>query len=590
MLEEHQFDKIVFNKYFLFLLFFIFHFVLIFQGFDVTDYGYHFTNQYLLLDYPFSIGDTNAMVILSDFVGGIWLHLIGGPSLFWAKLGGVLLYSLCIFVVFSILENYFPKRDVFICVLISSLFTTMIGSTYIHYFSFPAFLLIIFLWVFNKILLSPRDSREFKVYSVLLGTLFPLICLSRIPLVLSIIVIPLIILYYVFTKRPLLGVIEAIKYAAFGFLVSIGLLAVIFYQLNILPDYINGIVSALSQSASGDVQTFNPTHTFSALVAGYIGDIFIISLAVILFFVGIYVLRNLNRVIAQRWINCLLVLLLITVLAITFYTSRISFVAINLSNAFIGLILIFMGIYFYVDRGENKNLTLLLLASAGLMLINPIGSNCGMLKSLYGFWVALPLALFCMRSIENRVNNHTIKYLSSFIPTLLILMFVSAIFFHGVYIYRDDPNRLHLTHHFQSPQLSGIYSTEDRVMVTDELISVIEEYSSPGDYLLLVNGIPMFHYLTETRPALGEPWICLLSKERIIELEEQREEDGEIQPVLFIYSKVNTRDPYWPHSTIPISVSDQEKLDYFKMRYIEQLNYSHIWENEAFAVYIFPYE
>jgi len=127
-------------------------------------------------------------------------------------------------------------------------------------------------------------------------------------------------------------------------------------------------------------------------------------------------------------------------------------------------------------------------------------------------------------------------------------------------------------------------------MVTDELISVIEEYSSPGDYLLLVNGIPMFYYLTETRPALGEPWICLLSKERIIELEEQREEDGEIQPVLFIYSKVNTRDPYWPHSTIPISVSYQEKLDYFKMRYIEQLNYSHIWENEAFAVYIFPYE
>ena len=80
MLEEHQFDKIVFNKYFLFLLFFIFHFVLIFQGFDVTDYGDTFTQQYLLLEHPLSIDQYNAMFFLSDFVGG---HLT--PSNRWTK-------------------------------------------------------------------------------------------------------------------------------------------------------------------------------------------------------------------------------------------------------------------------------------------------------------------------------------------------------------------------------------------------------------------------------------------------------------------------------------------------------------------------
>lgn len=224
-----------------------------------------------------------------------------------------------------------------------------------------------------------------------------------------------------------------------------------------------------------------------------------------------------------------------------------------------------------------------------MMVINPIGSTQGIFKSCYAFWLVLPLSLLCVKDLGKRTENAFIKYLSSFIPVILLLMLILAIFFHGVNVYRDDPNRLHLTSSFRSPQLIGTYSSADRVKVTDELMSVIENQTTPGDYLLMINSMPMFYYLTQTRPALKNPWLSPSPNALIIALEEEREQKGENQPKLFIYSKINTRDKNWPHSTPgEIYPEDVQNLNYLKERYIEHLNYTLLWENNAFAVYKEP--
>lgn len=578
--------KYIYNKYFLFLSCLLFFFILTIQGFDVTDYGYHFTNQYLLLNYPLSTITINHAYLLSDVAGGIWLQILSFPSVLWAKLGGAVLFSLCALISYSILENYFQKKDVFIYVLISTIFLTMFpGDKIINYYTFPAFLILLFLWLFNKVLVTPNDSKQFKGYSALLGGLFPLICLSRITLILMITILPIILIYYFITKRPLKGFYIAIKYALIGLFLSTMVLTFIFYQMNMLNDFILNITSSFIQSASGDIQTFSPEHTFVALIYSYIRGYVFFAIATTLFIIGIFILTRARKYVEYKWISKILILSLIMVLLMTFMTARIGFIGIHLSNGFIGLILLFISIFFLIDKGQNKNLSLLLLISAAIMIINPIGSNTGIVKSTYGFWLALPLSLLCVHAIGSRTKNDAIKFLSSFIPTLLVLMLIMGIFFHGTYIYRDDPNRLHLIHSFESPQLFGIYSSEERVRVSDELISVIEEYSSKGDYLLIINQIPMFYYLTETRPALREPWLFLLSKDRIIELEEKRESMGDIEAKLFIYSKVNTYDFLWPQYNLAISPVQFEKLQYLKERYIGELNYTLLWENEAFAVY-----
>ena len=570
----------------LFIILLLIFFISSLQGFDVTDFGYHFTNQYLLLQYPLSTVHINPMYILSDFAGGVWLHGINVPNVMWGKLGGALLLSFCAMFVFSILKNYFPKRDVFVYVLVCALFLTLYPLILIDYYTFPALLTIIFLWLFNKLLLASKNSIEFGIYAFLQGFLFIAIILARFPLILLAITLPLAGCYYWITKRPFDGFICGLKFAVLGCITGALVFLLIFHELHILTEYTFLLTSQLFQSASGNISTYGTTDTFIDLIRSYVYEYIQVFMGILLFVGGIFFLKRLP--VHQKWIRSSLVFLLIIFLILTAYLSLFSFIALHLLIVFIGFVLLFVGLFFYIDKGESRNLSLLLLVSAWLMIINPVGSNTGIYKSSYAFWLVLPLSLLCIKNLGERTKNTFIHYVSQFIPVLLMLMLLSAIFFHGVDVYRDDPNRLHLIHPFQSDSLTGTYSTRDRVKVTDDLLSVIRNESVPGDYLLLENNIPMFYYLTKTRPALKNPWLSFTSRELLITLEEEREQRGEIQPKLFIYSKINPRNRYWPASVTPEREREIENLNYLKERFIGKLHYTRMWENDAFAVYKKP--
>jgi hypothetical protein len=138
---------------------------------------------------------------------------------------------------------------------------------------------------------------------------------------------------------------------------------------------------------------------------------------------------------------------------------------------------------------------------------------------------------------------------------------------------------------FSHPSLAGIYSTNERVKVVDELLIAIEDNSKKGDELLMVNGIPMFYYLTETKPALGNPWLFLEPIEKI-QFEQTTLESEQRYPELFVVPKVDTRNRYWPDGDLTtMSVEDQDKLSYIENRYISELKYTLLWENEAFEIY-----
>jgi len=575
-----------YNKYTLFVVLLLFFFITSLQGFDVTDFGYHFTNQYLVLQYPLSTVHINPMYILSDFAGGVWLHGINVPNVMWGKLGGSILLSFCAMFVFSILKNYFPKRDVFVYVLVCALFLTLYPLTLIDYYTFPALLTIIFLWFFNKMLLTPKNSLEFGIYAFLQGFLFIAIILARFPLILLALILPLAGFYYWITKKPFDDLVHGLKFAVFGCIAATLVFLIIFYELHILGEYTSLLSSQLFQSASGSISTYGTTDTFIDLIRSYVYEYIQVFMGILLFVGGIFFLNSLP--VHQKWIKTSLVFLVIIFLMVTAYLSLFSFIALHLLIVFIGFVLLFVGLFFYIDKGESRNLSLLLLVSVWLMIINPVGSNTGIYKSSYAFWLVLPLSLLCIKNLGERTKNTCITFLSPFIPVLLMLMFLSALFFHGVDVYRDDPNRLHLIYPFQSDSLTGTYSTLDRVKVTDDLLSVIRNETVPGDYLLIENNIPMFYYLTETRPALKNPWLSYTSRELLITLEEEREQRGEIQPKLFIYSKINTRNRYWPSSVTPGREKEIENLNYLKERFIGKLNYTRMWENDAFAVYKKP--
>lgn len=96
----------------IFFLVFIFNFILIFQGIDVTDTGFILTNQVQISNGNFE-NVYATMYFFSDYIGGMWLKLIDSPNILWARLGYVLLNSLNAIIIFHILSNYFEKKKYF---------------------------------------------------------------------------------------------------------------------------------------------------------------------------------------------------------------------------------------------------------------------------------------------------------------------------------------------------------------------------------------------------------------------------------------------------------------------------------------------
>lgn len=260
------------SVYLLFGILFIYYGIMNLQGFDVTDFGYHFTNQYLIVNYPLDSVYFSPLALLSDIAGGLWLSLIGYPSLLWAKIGGALLYAISACIVYSILKNYFDKKMVFFVVLITTLFLTMRSSCYIHYFTFPAFLILIGLWLLNKLLLSDSQSKEYAIFGFLLGFMLIPIILSRVTLVLLFLIPIAFVLYFVLKGETIKDYKRIFFIALIGFFSSFIVFTCLYMHLGILESSIANILSIFGESASGNVTNFNKSHTMSGLIYSYIID------------------------------------------------------------------------------------------------------------------------------------------------------------------------------------------------------------------------------------------------------------------------------------------------------------------------------
>ncbi|MCO5382112.1 MAG: hypothetical protein NHB15_08505 [Methanosarcina barkeri] len=250
-----------------------------------------------------------------------------------------------------------------------------------------------------------------------------------------------------------------------------------------------------------------------------------------------------------------------------------------------GIIIILAILYFIVNKTKNENIDLLLLSSLIVMIITPMGSSMGLLYSIYGMWLTLPLVLLCIYKIKTDIKNMRLSSMLSLVTILLISSLCIISILNMTYCFYDEnTNRLNLNTEFSDPSLKGIYSTSSKVKVVDELISHIKMYSEKNDKNLIINNVPVFYYLTETKPALGNPWLSLDDLYTIKRKQQDLENKKEL-PKLFVYSKVDITKKGWPNE---ISENDYEKMQYLKTRYVNNLNYSILWENEAFVIYGHP--
>ncbi len=567
----------------MFIISFFIHSIFILQGIDLFDTGVHLTHQILATTFPIEIGYTMPMIFLTDFVGGCWLRLIEEPSLLWARLGGILVISLNAAIIFSILSCYFERKRAFFVVLISILFITTIPAlNIIDYFTLPALLINIELWIFNKTLIADQRSIKSNIYGFLLGFMCTPIILSKFTLSLILIIPMCLIIYNELSKHNVKWKQKILAPAFLGLIFSSIIFSIFYWHIGIFDNYVKYIYYSIIDYINGNPKSFDSSHAVGDLFSKYISDYIYLIIGTTIVFIVLYgislIKQKFNRIISSA-----LVLMFVIISALPIYTLiiykniRMEFLVVILIDIIIGLIILESIIYLSICDAKVQ-INLLLIAGIIVMLITPIGSGTGIIKSIQGMWLILPLSILCTDQVKRYVKNRRIQLALPSLNIILAMILIISLVFHVAWVYGDDLNRLHLNTAFSTRSLYGIYSTPEKVRVIDDLILHVGKYSDKGDYVTFSSNMPLYYYLTETKP-VNNPWI----EGNISNMNDM---DKKYYPELIVISKVDTSKRNWPDKDTKYNTNNSLNIiSKFKTDYDFRLNYSLMWENEAFSIY-----
>ena len=135
-----------------------------------------------------------------------------------------------------------------------------------------------------------------------------------------------------------------------------------------------------------------------------------------------------------------------------------------------------------------------------------------------------------------------------------------------------------------NPHVHGIYTTEKRAHIINELLAASTHFVKPEDYVLAFESLPMYYFLTDTRPFMHNSWLRLYDD--AVFKDELYKSLGEthICPVI-IMQKRSTLANNWPENfgeDFKFKAGQWEVMQDF----IKNNQYSKAWQNDFFEIYL----
>lgn len=522
-------------------------------GFDVTDEGRRLSIAYFLfsseglsfVDFKFG----------SSLLNYVWLHLIPMPSLLWSRLGFVLIQAGIAATSFHLLSQHFSRRLVFVMIIAASAMSLTYVVQSINYNNAP----ILFALAGFALLFSGNKSTSATFLS---GVLLATAALSKITLLaLAPAAVAYIFIKDGINKTILLSTgILLVATLFVGFLSSLGQLDS--YGTLVSEFIVEPFVGGEVESKNLEVHKHDP-DTLSRLYS-----------------------KNFNYLLERTWpVAIAIILLLIMVASGNYWLWVLSVIGIVaywnsvFSDDFyyyhyLGVLLVSM-LLGSINGLKQKHLPIL-GASIILALISFAGSNTGVRNIITSGAVILPLGFGLSMLSTGRLKRTGLVTAS----IIAIAVFIISLNYKGEAIYRDAP-RSELTSNFTSAPLLGLFSTESRVTVTDELLAFCKDQNLEGT-MLCINTIPMFNYLIDMSPKSIFYWrLPNRSVDEKMEFFNSAE-----SPEFILTSKVNVRNRAWPNVSEASNEADEIYLNFYQeMLIAPDSPYEKIFENQAFALY-----
>jgi len=248
---------------------------------------------------------------------------------------------------------------------------------------------------------------------------------------------------------------------------------------------------------------------------------------------------------------------------------------------------------------QPKNLRILAAIGCIMLLVLPVGSNYVLVTvGKYSVWIIFPITIDYLLNIRALSSSVTISENSQYSYKQMIdidqmtglrnvCIFLTLVFILSVsyfYPYFDRSDRSGMIYPVNNERVHGIYTTRTRARVVNELLDQSSRYVKPDDFVLAFESIPMYYYLTDTRPFMHNSWLWLYDESVFKEeLYKSLHETG-ICPVVII-QKRSTIANNWPDNYNEEFKFDPESMAHLQV-YLKNFHYNRVWENDFFEMYV----
>jgi len=551
---------------------FVWSMLFVWQGLDFRDLGFWLTGYQQFYTHPDTIW---AACWLSSFIGHWTGWALGGGVLAY-RLGDVLVITVSAMISYRLLASQLgPSRTLAAMVLLTVFFTRVFGDNYVGYNELTALFYLAGASLLFRGLVGNR-----KLLVVLAGVVLGANVFVRLPNLLGIALVAAIWLQAWVYRLTWRNALAGSAWFLGGFTLGVALIWGLIVLHGHEAIYFRSIQELFGASSN---------HPGSKLLKLFISDhVWAFADALSIVVIGVWIA---NWVSKQK-----LLLASVVVLAVAFLFYVIYF---RVWRCVPGICYVVLSSIVLHESRKDSPLALLSFIAGMVLLLAPLGSTNGILNSLFGMWLALPLTLiwlwrssdrtfqFCFQTSGNGFESNGNFSIEAKGFRVFAMMVVLALLFKSLisgwrHTAMDSKNRFAMTHSIAHPLLVGTYTTAERAKVVTELLQAMSHFTKPGDEVLAYNGIATVFFLTETHPWLGVYMPDCYPPEKIAALIREKDQTGARLPCI-VRATGSTMDS-WPIGTQPRSAWFYQNAMFAEFE--QKHGYVVAWTNDFFEILI----
>lgn len=564
----------------------------IFQGLDFADEGFYATFYQQIFNDPESVA-FNFMYWLSGILGGVFYYIFSDLGLWGLRLFGVIVTTSTLIIVYYSLKNYISLFNLRIGLIIIILFLSNHPKE-MYYNNLSAILFV------SSAILIFNGLKSSNLYWISIsGALISLAMFTRIPSLTGLIFAVSIFYYgYIVNSRFSCQIKQAIVFFL-GFFLMTFLIILIMKWIGHLEIFTDNLKIVFGMGFSNEGQN-NIFKLAKLSVYSYSTSIIyaLLSVNIIIIF---YLITNSTygqKLISRKYATSVLIIFAFLVFTIFLLKGKLSYG--NMQKLFTGISL--LSAIFVLILNSNKELKLLVVLGSLIILFAPFGSESGQFTvGRYSLWIIFPIAMDFFGGINHFSSktmlsgNHIENSLFHFnlnddtLRKIRIIVFwfiaITCLYHSYFYPYFDMSDRRKMVFQVDSKFLKGVYTTNERATVVNELLTESKKYIKKNDVIFAYDCIPMVYFLTETRPYMRNPWPEYYFPQAFQnELKTAYSNSAEL-PVI-ITQKLSTVGSNWPQNKdLEYKRSNGDLIrDSIMTQFLISNNYQKVWENDAFEI------